>query len=181
MAEARMKIPVDQREWLALFGEFIAELRINSKEVLAEDERGVELKLWGSQKRFLEQLCVGLHKGVRSFYCLKARQEGISTISLAIDLFWLAMHPGLQGVLVVDDEENRDKFRLIIKRYLQSFPAGFFGQSFKVVKGKDNKSFTHFTNGSTADYLVAGKRKKATLGESRAYNCAVVTEVAKLW
>jgi hypothetical protein len=170
--------PAGKRGWLKIFNEFISHLRIDSKESVAEDSRGSPLTSWGSQRMFLEHVASGLDDGIREFYCLKSRQLGISTISLAIDIFWLAMHPGMQGVLVVDTDENREKFRLTIRRYIQSFPKGFFGSSFNIVKGKDNKTFTHFSNGSTLDYLVAGKRKKATLGESRAYNLAHLTEVA---
>src|SRR5574340_268329 len=166
--------------WLDLFLEFVKMLRIDSKNLQASlDGRGSEFDLWDSQRLFLENVADGLDNGVRTFYCLKARQLGVSTISLAIDIFWLACHPGLQGCLVVDNESNRDKFRLIIHRYIESFPKGFFGSRFAIVKGKDNKNFIHFTNGSTLDFLVAGTRKRATWGESRAYNFAHVTEVAK--
>src|SRR4029077_14965046 len=105
-----LAVPTSQRAWRDLFDEFLTNLRIDSKETVAEDERGSVLEPWGSQNMFLDQLCYGLDKGIRQFYCLKARQLGISSISLAIDVFWLAMHPGLQGALVVDTEENREKF-----------------------------------------------------------------------
>lgn len=166
--------------WLELFEQFVSMLRIDSKDLQGSvDGKGSEFDLWGSQLMFLENVCEGLEENVRTFYCLKARQLGVSTISLAIDIFWLACHPGLQGCLVVDTESNRDKFRLIIHRYIESFPKKFFGNAFAIVKGKDNKNFIHFTNGSTLDFLVAGKRKNSTWGESRAYNFAHVTEVAK--
>ena len=46
------------------------------------------------------------------FFCiLKGRQLGITTISLALDLYWHFTHPGLQGTLTTDTEENRDMFR----------------------------------------------------------------------
>src|SRR5208282_5029734 len=166
--------------WLPLFKEFIKNLRIDSKELQGSlDGKGSPLDIWGSQELFLEEICYGLDNNVRTFYCLKARQLGISTISLAIDIFWLAMHPGTQGVLVVDTEGNREKFRLIIRRYIDSFPKNYFGSAFSIVKGKDNRNFIHFTNGSTLDFLVAGTRKKATWGEGRAYNFAHLTEVGK--
>jgi hypothetical protein len=177
MPPKALAVPTSQRAWRDLFDEFLTKLRIDSKETVAEDERGSELEMWGSQRMFLDNICIGLDQGKREFLCLKARQLGVSTISLAILLFWLAMHPGLQAALVVDTEENREKFRLTIHRYIQSFPKKFFGDSFAIKKGKDNRAFTHFTNGSNLDYLVAGKRKK-TLGESRAYNCALLTECA---
>ena len=168
----------DQPRWLGALEKFISYMRIDSKEATAVDARGAELDMWNSQRMFLSNVAAGLAEGQRTFYALKARQLGVTTISLAVDIFWLAMFPGLQGALVVDNDTNRDKFRLVIRRYIQSFPTKFFGSSFGIVKGKDNKSFMHFTNGSNLDFLVAGKSKD-TWGESRAYNFAHLTEVAK--
>jgi len=168
----------DQPRWLNAFERFIEHMRIDSKEVLAEDGRGAELELWGSQRKFLEHIAQGLADGQRTFYFLKSRQLGVTTIALAVLIFWLALFPGLQAAFVVDNDTNRDKFRLVIRRYISSFPKRFFGASFGIVKGKDNKSFMHFTNGSNLDFLVAGKSKD-TWGESRSYNCAICSEVAK--
>ncbi|MDE2020688.1 MAG: hypothetical protein KGJ13_10165, partial [Patescibacteria group bacterium] len=70
-------------KWLPLFYKFIRLLRIDSKEAPAIDARGSPLNLWGSQQIFLEELAAGLDKGVRTFYVLKSRQLGITTVSLA--------------------------------------------------------------------------------------------------
>lgn len=174
------------QSWLSLFESFIGYLRIPSKEGSFDDDAdlatltssGVPLKLWGSQRRYMTEIASGLESGIRTFYCLKNRQAGISTVSLAIDIFWLAMFPGIQGVIVTDTDANRMKFRALIKAYVASFPRGFFGSSFSIIKGKDNKEFTAFSNGSTLDYLVAGKRVNKTLGEGRGYSFAHCTEIA---
>jgi len=168
----------DKPKWLNAFVKFIEHMRIDSKESISEDERGSKLDLWGSQRMFLETLSAGLSDGQRTFYFLKSRQMGVTTIGLAVAIFWLALFPGLQGAFVVDSDSNRDKFRLVIRRYIQSFPKKFFGSSFGIVKGKDNKAFMHFTNGSNLDFLVAGKSKD-TWGESRAYNFCLCSEVSK--
>lgn len=162
--------------WLQVFTNFIKLLRIDSKEVAATDERGSPLNLWKSQEIFLKELCKGLDKGIRTFYCLKARQLGVTTVSLAIDLFWMAMHPGTIGALVTDTEANREANRALIKRYIDSFPKGFFGKSFTIEK--DNRNFMMFSNGSRLDFLVAGTRTKKTWGEGRGYAFAHLTEVA---
>lgn len=157
------------QSWLPLFIDFIGHLRIDSKET------GIgPLKPYRSQLKFLEEVCAGLDNGVRSFTCLKARQLGMSTISLAIDLFWLFIHPGTQGVLVTDDEGNRDKFRHILERYVASLPP-----SRRVKITKHNRNMMVFANGSVLDFLVAGTKRGRALGTSRAYNFAHVTEVAK--
>src|SRR5580692_723267 len=108
--------------WLPLFSSFVSDLRIASKEITSTDERGVKLELWESQKRFLKEIATGLDAGIRTFICLKSRQLGITTISLAIDVFWLAMHPNLIGALVSDTDKNRSKNRAQIERYVKSLP-----------------------------------------------------------
>ena len=72
------------RKWLKLLEEFVAELRIKSKEIVSTDERGAKLELWESQRRFLQAIGQGLDDDVHSFNCLKSRQLGATTISLAI-------------------------------------------------------------------------------------------------
>ncbi len=165
------------QNWLALFKGFINQLRVQSKEAVSEDQRGAKLELWGSQRRFLEEVCKGLEEGVRTFYCLKARQEGISTITLAITLFWLAKHPNMSGAVVIDSEGNSQKFRFTLTNYMASLPERYIGKSFKVLK--NNKNQMTFSNGSNIDFLVAGTKSKSTWAESRAYNFALVSEVSK--
>lgn len=159
-----------QTKWLPVFEKFIKLLRIDSKETEAIDSKGSPLKLWDSQRVFLEEICAGLDEGVRTFFCLKARQLGATTISLAIDVFWMAMHPATIGCLVSDTEGNREVFRSTIKRYIESFPKGFFGSSFTIVK--DNRNFMQFSNGSRLDFLVAGTRNKKNWGEGKGYSFA---------
>ena len=167
------------RNWRPLFERFIREIRIASKEESSgADPRGSKLNLWTSQQRFLDMVLDGLADDVHDFTCLKSRQLGITTVSLALDLFWLAIHPGMIGALVVDTETNRDAFRDILRRYVQSFPKGFIGKSFSIVKGGDNRSFMKFANNSRLDFLVAGTTNKASWGESRGYALAHCTEVA---
>src|SRR5229473_2490731 len=79
--------PATRQNWLREFTDFCALLRIDSKDIMpAEGESGVPLNLYGAQERYLTELCRGLDDGIRFFVCLKARQLGISTVSLAIDL-----------------------------------------------------------------------------------------------
>lgn len=166
-----------QSRWLPLFQEFVGDLRITSKEQVSEDARGVPLVLWDSQKRFLQEVAHGLDRGVRTFYCLKSRQLGVTTISLAIDLFFCAMNRNFRMALVTDTEANREANRLILKQYVESFEEGYFGEEFKIAK--DNRSFLLFSNGSRIDFLVAGVRNKGTSwGEGRGYAAAHLTEVA---
>jgi len=160
--------------WLRPFLEFIGYMTILSKEIDNTDRATPLLDvLYGAQYRFLNNIATGLDEGIHSFTCLKARQLGISTISLAIDVFWLTMHDGLQGALITDEESNKEKFRVLIKHYIASLPKGLRP---KIVH--DNRYLLSFANGSTLDLLVAGQKKsKVTLGQSRALNFVHATEV----
>lgn len=167
-----------ETQWMEVFLRFIKFLRIDSKHISAGNKDGSELRLWTSQNMFLSELAKGLGRGVRVFYFLKSRQLGVTTISLAIDIFWLAMHPGTIGCLVLDREDNRNIFRSVIKRYIKSFPKGFFGKGFEIMKGGDNRNFMQFSNGSRLDFLVAGTKKNTSWAEGKGYAFAHLTEVA---
>lgn len=158
----------DIGSWLPLFRDFISNLSIDSKELGITP---LDQVLYTAQITFLEDVCKGLDKDVHHFVVLKARQLGISTISLAMDLFWLAVHPGIQGALVVDTDGNRDKFRIILERYIASLP-----KDYKIKVDKHNKNNLVLSNGSVLDYLVAGKRKSGNLGRGRALNFLHATE-----
>lgn len=171
----RLRYLARRQPWLSLFLKFIDRLRIDSKELVADDERGSPLILWHSQRMFLEQLADGLAKGQRTVYVLKGRQEGISTITLALLLFWVAVRPRTIAAMVCNSDDVKGAFRNTLERYVKSFPANFFGASF--AKQRHNDRHFLFTNGSRIDYLVAGKRKE-NWGESRGYSVCLCTEVA---
>lgn len=166
------KIP---QTWVPAFEELIKHVRIKSKEVVAIDERGSPLDMWDSQKKALKELISGMEDGIRMFVFLKSRQLGMTTITLAIDIFWLAYYPATLGALVTDNDENRDKFRDTLGQYIASFPKGFFGKKFTILK--DNDSFMSFSNGSRLDFIVAGKSKE-NWGEGGGYSLVHMTEIA---
>src|SRR5262249_16972148 len=152
------------------FMKFIGKLQIDSKEMVQPGP----LEPYLAQQMFIDSVCQGLDEGVRFFVNLKARQLGISTISLAIDLFWLFVHPGMQGALVPDPEENKEMFRHILDRYIKGLP-----REFKIPVEKHNRGGLFFENGSVLQYLVAGTKGNKNLGTSRALNFLHATEVAK--
>lgn len=158
--------------WLPMFMNFIGHLTIESKET---SQTILGQNLWGSQRRFLTDLSDGMDNGIRDFSVLKSRQLGETAICLAIDLFWMFLHPGIHGCLLIDDEGNRDKMRLILRQYAQSLPRSM---RYEIVD--DNKTFMSFNVGgklSVLDFMVAGKRR-GTLGASRAYRFLHASEVA---
>jgi hypothetical protein len=160
--------PKSKQNWLPLFEHFISQLTIDSK------ESGVgPLVPYQAQRRFMAEVCEGLDRGIRHFLCLKARQLGISTIALAVDLFWLMVFEGTQGALITDDEPNRETFRVLLERYITSLPRGL-----RVGITRHNRNQLVLANGSQLQYLVAGKKRgNTTLGQSRALNFVHATEV----
>lgn len=158
--------PADIDNIEAAFYEFISSIEIDSK-----DEGVTKLVPFGAQVRFLDNVFDGLRKDIHWFVNLKARQLGVTTISLALDLFWISYFPGLQGALITDTDGNRVKLRLLLTRMIQSLP-----QKFKVPVFSNNKDGLVLGNGSSLDFLSAGVRKNGGLGRSRAYNFLHATE-----
>lgn len=163
----------EPQSWLAPFLEFCANLKIMSKD--SDEPMALTGNMFGAQIRFINEVCSGLDEGIRFFVTLKARQLGISTVSLALDLFWLYLHKGITGALITDTEGNRDNFRNIIDQYIESLPVSFRG---KKLYEAHNRTMLVLPNGSTLHYLVAGTRKGGKLGRSRAYSFIHSTETA---
>ena len=166
-----------QREWEfspeavpeieSIFYEFLSYLKIDSKDY----GPNTPLEPFHAQRRFLDEVFAGLEDDVHWFVVLKARQLGITTVSFALDLFWISFFKGLQGAIVYDTEGNRDKGRLLFTRMMGSLP-----KQFSVPIVSHNKNGLVLANGSSIDYLVAGTRKNSGLGRSRAYNFLHATE-----
>lgn len=150
------------------FLKFCSRLSIDSK------ERGaMRLKPLGTQIYLINEIQKGLAEDVHTFVVLKARQLGISTISIALDLYWLFSHKGLQGALVTDTDENRVLFRSYINQYIRSLPAS---GGWKVAPVEHNRAQLVLKNRSRLSYLVAGTRKKGNLGAGKAINFGHFTE-----
>lgn len=158
-----------QQEWIPVFLEFLKRVKIPSKEL---KEPG-PITPYEAQYRFLRELDLGLTENQRFFVTLKARQLGISTVLLILDVFWLYMHPGLQGALVADTDENRTQFRETITQVLDNLPVGF-----RIKVKRHNRSGLVLANDSRLQYLVAGKGKNPDLGRSRGLNFMHATELS---
>ena len=172
-----MASPVKASRWLNLFETVAKDVRIQSKEIITDDPRGAPLVLWESQRRFLCEVGNGLDKGIHKHNCLKSRQLGVTTISLLIDVVWMALHKNIIGCLVTDDEKKREANRALLVKYVESFPDGYFGDSFRLVK--NNRAMLQFSNGARLDLLVAGTKKKAiSWAEGVGYTFAHLTEVS---
>lgn len=153
--------------WGEKFEEWAQGLRIDSKE-----EGTVPLRLNGCQKFFINEVSEGIERGVRHFVILKGRQLGITTVSVALDLFWGFQNKGLQGGILFDTDSNKEKFRDTIRRYYDSLPKGR-----KIPLVAHNRYQTAFKNRSDFQYLVAGTRtSNESLGRAKALNFLHATE-----
>lgn len=166
--EFREEVSYTQR-WVPGFLHFLRVLKVTSKEMA---EPG-PITPYEAQLRFLRELDIGLTADQHFFVVLKSRQLGISTIMLALDIFWLFMFPGLRGALIADNDENRDAFRDTITEMLDSLPFGF-----AIPYKRNNRKALTLQNGSTLYYLAAGKGKNPDLGRSKGLSFVHGTEVA---
>lgn len=111
----------------------------------------------------------------------KSRQLGITTLFLAIALFWCGIYQGLQGAIAIDKAENMEEtVRARIAEMLDMMSADY---ELPIRKGRSghNKMGIHFEGkpGSVLQYLVAGVRKSSSgLGRSRSLNFLMADEVA---
>src|SRR6266850_1086430 len=101
----------------AEFTQFCANLQIDSKEFGT-----IPLRFLGTQTYLLDEIISGLDAGIHEFDVLKARQLGITTACLALDLYWLFKHEGLRGTLVTHDEETREECRANLTLYMATLP-----------------------------------------------------------
>jgi len=149
------------------FYDFASMIKIDSKETGG----ATPFVPYTAQKIYFDGLFDGLTNDVHWFVILKARQLGVTTGSLILDLFWISYFPGLQGAIVTDTPGNAIKIRLLLTRMMESLP-----KSFKIPVVSHNKDGLVLANGSSLDYLSAGTRKNGGLGRSRAYSFLHATE-----
>ena len=118
--------------------------------------------LLGSQTYVMDEIASGLANDIHFFVILKGRQLGITTISLALDLYWHFKNNGLQGTLTTDTEENKDMFRGTLAAYMDGLP-----KEYKIPLIAHNRNSLSLKNRSRIFYQVAGLRAKGTLGRGK--------------
>ena len=129
--------------------------------------------LLGTQTYVMDEIAKGLQDNVHFFVILKGRQLGITTISLALDLYWHFINPGLQGTLTTDTEENRDMFRSTLAMYMDGLP-----KEYKIPLIGHNRNQLSLKNRSRIFYQVAGLRAKGSLGRGKAITYLHGTETS---
>ena len=140
------------------FYKFCNQLKIETKE---QGLRKMD-HLLGTQTYVMNEIDKGLKQGIHFYVILKGRQLGITTISLALDLYWHYIHNGLNGTLVTDTEENRDMFRGTLGGYMDGLP-----KEYKIPVLTHNRNSLSLKNRSRIFYQVAGLRAKGSLGRGK--------------
>jgi hypothetical protein len=151
------------------FYRFCSQLKIETKE---QGLRKMD-NLLGTQTYVMDEIAQGLAEDVHFFVILKGRQLGITTISLALDLYWHFLNPGLQGTLTTDTEENRDMFRSTLSMYMEGLP-----KEYKIPLLAHNRNQLSLKNRSRLFYQVAGLRAKGSLGRGKAITYLHGTETS---
>lgn len=140
--------------------------------IFSKDKGRTNLIPYDAQDYFLDELFDGLRHDIHWFVCGKGRQLGITTICLLLDCFWCGTIPDVQGAVVFDTLQNKDKFRLLLQDMLKHLP-----RTFALPTVKFDRDFIAFKNGNMLDFLTAGVKKgQGTLGRSRALNFVHATE-----
>lgn len=152
------------------FLSWLKDLRINTKDFGLRP-----LEMLGTQTYVLDEICKGLNEGISTFVILKARQLGMSTFFIALDLFWAMEYPGLAGTFATHTDQSKAQFRQIISVFFRHLP-----KTHKIASERENRDMLILRNSSMFLYLVAGVKEKATsnMGRSGASNFLHATEVA---
>ena len=154
---------------LKQFYRFCSELKIESKE-----QGLIKLDtLLGTQTFAMNEIAKGLDEDIHFFVILKGRQLGVTTISLALDLYQHFVHQGLQGTLVTDTEENREMFRSTLSAYMEGLP-----KEYRIPLVAHNRNQLTLRNRSRMVYQVAGLRAKGSLGRGKAITYMHATETS---
>ena len=163
-----MSSPLDLQE----FYRFCNTLKIDTKE---QGEIYLGKNLLGTQTYVINQIAEGLENGIHDFITLKCRQIGISTASLALDLYWIFKYKAMSGALITHDEPARDKFRVTIDMYYDGLP-----EAFKRRRITNNRNGMLFSNKSSLSFRVAGTRSTGggALGRSASFPFLHATEMS---
>lgn len=154
------------------FKSFCKDMQIDTKE-LGVVSLG---EAWsGTQEYFIQEVARGLDEGIHYFVVLKGRQVHISTICLALDLYWAFKYSGMGGTLIADTEDNRDMFRITLTLYTESLP-----NKWKRPIRQHNRTQMVVGNRSRLSYQVVGTKKKdkRSVGVGKAIVMMHATEVA---
>ena len=140
----------------------------------SRDEGLVKFRLNMAQIKVVTEITRCLEEGRHTICILKNRQVGMSTLGLALDLYWGRKHPGIHGSLVTNTDSNRETFRTTLDCMI--------GEGARKEEGpvlKHNREHLVFKNRSRLIYQVAGERDTGgSLGRGKGLNYCHATETS---
>ncbi|MEM4134348.1 MAG: hypothetical protein QXV73_04050 [Candidatus Micrarchaeia archaeon] len=112
---------------------------------------------------------------IRNFVILKGRQQGCTTLLLALDLFWVQTFSGIKLGFLTQDYEARPKLREIVRTMYLHLP-----RTHKLPVIIDNRTLMQFSNNSEFLFFHVSSREstKQSVARSQALTCIHATEVA---
>lgn len=131
---------------------------------------------FGTQLRLGEEIARGLDEDIHDFVVLKGgRQIGGSTFADLLDIYWPPRNPGTAGQVVLDDDQNLNYRRFLIRQMWRSLP-----KRYRVPLGTDNAEIMEFkrvempngrhVGGSQLIFGAAGMKSGEKLGRSKGLN-----------
>jgi hypothetical protein len=153
------------------YNNFTSELWIDTKEFGSVKLGTHRLS---TQKRLIREMKRGMENGYHDFITLKSRQVGISTETLALDMYYAFRFAGSRGAIVLHTDKALDLFRSTLETYYAGLP-----DDWKVEQIQHNRNQWFLANRSIIQYMVAGETMRAgSLGRSSAIVFGHMTEVA---
>lgn len=149
----REKVEAYKKEYEA----FKRHVRVNSK------DKGI---IWlgehtyRAQLRFTNGIFDGLAEDIHDFKNLKSRQLGISTESRCFTLFWIGVHDGLKGYMILDTDLHKEEARIELISMIENLPIYV---KFPRIK-RQNRSMLELDNGSIVMFASAGVRSSKSSG-----------------
>lgn len=150
------------------FWAFAQSIRIPSK-----DHGIIPFRPWKIQHFVLNEILSALSQDIHNIVILKPRQIGVTTVLLALDLFWLLKHNGLTGAFITDTDPHTAFFRVMMSEFYASLPV-----KYQWPQTRDNKGLKAWANGSRLVFETAGPRSSVSLGRGKGLNFYHGSEVA---
>ncbi|MEM2175317.1 MAG: terminase family protein, partial [Candidatus Micrarchaeia archaeon] len=133
-------------------------------------------KHWFKSQKYLIHHIANADNEQREFVILKSRQQGITTLLSAFDLFYALEIPGTKVAILMDDYKNAWKVRGDI--IFQFYPNVTGKIKARLISS--SREMARFDNGSTIQFLYTSNRAeiRGKTGRSQSYNYLHASEVA---
>lgn len=116
-----------------------------------------------TQNYIIDKLQRGMARGVHTFYILKCRQSGVTTLGIAIALFWCFIHRGMIFNFIADNAARLNRNRRLTRKFFESLSHV---PEWRAEKDEDNRESLSFKNDSEILWQNANSQDEGGLGKS---------------